>query len=71
MIQLPGGDIIYYALLARVAGEVADERVVARVVDFVGSSKKLRGAAEQIPEKICPPALCKRVNESRIRQLLA
>jgi hypothetical protein len=70
IILLPGGDIIYYSLLSKIATETTDARIMARVIDFLGSSKKLRGAAEQIPENICSSALCKRVNESRIRRLL-
>lgn len=69
IVQLPGGDLIYYSLLSKVEKECDDQKVVESLVDFIGSSKRLRTAAESIPPEICKPALCRRVNETRIQQL--
>lgn len=71
IIQLPGGDLIYYALLSKVDKDCKDQKVIEQVVDFLGASKRLRIAAEFIPPQICATPLCRRVTETHVRQLFA
>jgi hypothetical protein len=66
---LVGGPVIFYALLEKVAAECEETNVTDHVFDFIASSKKLRDAAELIPNEICSAEVRQRVAESRIRYL--
>jgi hypothetical protein len=66
---LVGGPVIFYALLEKVAKECDETKVTDQVFDFIAGSKKLRDAAESIPEEICSSEIRQRVAESRIRYL--
>jgi len=69
--SLIGGDVIFYSLLSSVASECQEERITEKVCSFIASSRKLRGAAEYIPDEICGLVIRKRVIDSRIRSLFA
>lgn len=71
VIALVGGSIIFYALLAKVSEECTEEKVVTQTLNFISSSKKLREAAELIPNEICPKDIRLRVVNSRVQYLFS
>lgn len=66
---LVGGDVIFYSLLAKVAVECDAAKVTERVFDFIAGNKKLRAAAEFMPDDICPLSIRRRMIDSRIQYL--
>ncbi|HEV7681929.1 MAG TPA: hypothetical protein VGO68_07400 [Pyrinomonadaceae bacterium] len=68
---LVGGNVIFYSLLAKVATECDAEKVKEHVFDFLAGNKKLRAAAELIPEEICSNTIRRKVAESRVQYLFS
>jgi hypothetical protein len=68
VISLVGGGVIFYSLLEKVLSE-CDAEVVEPLLDVMSSNKKLRDAAELIPNEICAPDNRQKVAESRIQFL--
>lgn len=66
---LVGGDIIFYSLLAKVAVECEVTKLTERVFDYIAGNKRLRAAAEFIPNEICPLQIRRRMIDARIRHL--
>lgn len=66
---LVGGDVIFYSLLAKVADECEEPKIIERVFNFIAGSKKLRTAAEWIPDEICQADTRRQVVDSRVQYL--
>ncbi|WP_157571928.1 hypothetical protein [Hydrogenophaga taeniospiralis] len=66
---LVGGDVIFYSLLAKIAVECQVEKLTAKVFDYIAGNKRLRAAAEHIPDEICPLLIRQRMIDTRIHHL--
>ena len=66
---LVGGDVIFYSLLAKIAVECEVAKLTEKVFDYIASNKRLRAAAELIPDEICPLPIRRRMIDTRIRHL--
>ncbi|MBK7706579.1 MAG: hypothetical protein IPJ30_12585 [Acidobacteria bacterium] len=69
IVQLPGGELIYYALLSKLERDCDDQKLVQFVIDFISTNKRLLAAAAFVPDEICDRELRCRVNETRIDRL--
>jgi hypothetical protein len=67
--SLVGGDVIFYSLLTKVFKECHETKVTEYVFDFIARNKKLRAAAENMPNEICPSEIRNHLIDSRIRYL--
>lgn len=71
IVQMPGSELIYYALLSKVFSSCSDASVHMRIIEWVGANKRLRMSADLIPDQICSRELRNQVIENRVGKLIS